>query len=169
MEEKFIAAIKGGVIGGVLLAAYAVVQLVVNVINWNMAIPGIGVASTVCGCLSWLVLLVVGVGTGALAVMFGAKALTKLVDAIVASAVAGAIAGIIYAVVIVVIAFIEPFLGFSTYAYTSDIASDLAGSALGSAFLGSVTCLCAPVYVIAIAILAVIGGAIYAALKLKLS
>lgn len=165
MEEKFIAAIKGGVIGGILLAAYVVVQLVINVINWNMAIPGIGIASTICGCLSWPMLLVIGIGTGALAVWFGAKALTKLVDGIVASAVAGAIAGIIYAVTKVVIAFITPFLGFNM----SDIAADLAGNALGSAFLGSLTCLCAPVYVIAIIILAVIGGAIYGALKLKLS
>lgn len=158
MEAKYNEAIKAGIIGGVLLAVCAVLRLILSVI-------GMPVLSTVCGCLIWLLVIIIAAGTGALAVKYAEKLLAKLTDAIVVSAVAGAVAGLIYAVVQVVIGFVEPLLNIGAY---SDVTSGLAGGVAGSAFLGMLTCLCAPVYLIIVIILAVIGGALYGALKLKL-
>ena len=169
MEAKYNAAIKAGVIGGVLLAGYVVLQLLLNIVNGFTSLPGMNLLILACGCLWWAVLIVIGAGTGAMAVNFAAKAITKLVDGIIVSAVAGAIAGLIYAVVNVVVAFITPFLSVGSYINTSDLGGQLAGGAIGSAAAGTVTCLCAPVWVVIIIILAMIGGAIWGALKLKLT
>ncbi len=160
MEAKYNAAIKAGVIGGVLLAICAIISLIIGLFPALSCLAGL--------CL-FILVIVIALGTGALAVMYATGTITKLVDAIVVSAVAGAVAGVIYAVVQVVIAFIQPFLNIGEYSYTSDIGSILAGNAIGSAAGGMFTCICAPVTVVIVIILAIIGGAIYGLLKLKLA
>ncbi len=165
MEARYNAAIKAGVIGGVILAAYAVLTLVAAVLS-------IGIISGACGCLFYPFILIVGAGTGALAVMYGANVITKWMDAVVTSAVAGAIAGVIFGVVYVVVQFLTPLVAAGTSAITSgtsDIGSQLAGSAGLSALTGGCACVCGIVWLAVIIILAVIGGLIYAALKLKLT
>jgi hypothetical protein len=169
MEAKYNAAIKAGVIGGVLLAGYVVLQLLLNIVSGLVSIPGINLLIGACGCLWWAVLIVLGAGTGALAVNFASKVVTKLVDGIIVAAVAGAIAGVIYAIIAVVVAFLTPLLNIGSYINTSDVGGELLGGAIGSAAIGTVACLCAPVWVVIIIILAVIGGAIWGALKLKLT
>jgi len=161
MEAKYNAAIKAGVIGGVLLAVYAVIMFVINLITWNAWVPGLGILQTGCGCLFWPVIIVIGAGTGALAVKFAASLLTKLTDAIIVSAASGAIAGLIYAVIAIVTNIITPLLT----SYYTDLGL---GGLGGSAFAGICGILCLPVYIIIVAILAAIGGAIYGALQLKL-
>ncbi len=163
MQAKYNAAIKAGVIGGLVLAAYAVLQVVIGIL------PGVNVLTTVCGCLLIPFVIAIAVVTGALAVKYGAGAITRWADALVAAAVAGAIAGVIYGVVIVVVAFVSPLLNISSYTDTTDIGAELASNLGVSAIAGTATCLCAVVWLVAIIILAVIGGAIWGALKLKLS
>jgi hypothetical protein len=97
-----------------------------------------------------------------------AKGLDKLTDAAVVAALAGALAGLIYGVVNVIIAFLRPVIEFGTMVDSSDI---VGGIALGSLFGGAGgvgTCLCAPVWLIVIAVVAAIGGAVYASMKLNL-
>ena len=161
MEAKYNAAIKAGVIGGVLLAICALINMVVGIL-------GLIFIGAAIGCLVWLLVIVISAGTGAMAVNFAKASVTKLVDALIVSAVAGAIAGIIYAVVQIVIAFIQPFLNISSYTYSSDLGSTLGGNAISSGAGGVATCMCSPVTVIIVIILAVIGGAIWAVAKLKL-
>ncbi len=162
MEAKYNAAIKAGVIGGILLAAYAVIMFVINLITWNAWVPGLDFLQSGCGCLLWPVVIVLSAGTGALAVKYAASLLTKLQDALMVSALAGAVAGLIYAVITIVIAVITPVL---TSIYTDVGLSGLGGSA----FAGICGIICLPVYIVIVAIIAAIGGAIYGALQLKLS
>ena len=167
MKSKYIAALSAGIVGGVLLAAYAVLLFAVELVAWYGYLPGTG-ATALCGCLFYVYFLVIGLLTGVLAVMWAKGVLAKLVDAIIISALAGALAGLIYGVINVVIAFIRPLI--ESYAYL-DSSSYAGGLALGSMFgagSGVLACLCAPVWLIAVAIVAAIGGAVYAVVKLKL-
>jgi hypothetical protein len=169
MDAKYNAAIKAGVIGGILLAGYVVLQLLVNVVNTFTSLPGINILIIICGCLWWVVLVVLAAGTGAMAVNFASKVVTKLTDGLIVAAIAGVIAGIIYAVVAVVIGFITPLLKVGPYLSTSDLGVMLEQIAAVAAVAGVAVCICAPLWLVIIVILAVIGGAIWGALKLKLT
>ncbi len=167
MQSRYIAALTAGIVGGVLLAGYLVIGFILELGAWFAWVPGIGTASGACGCLTLPAVLVLALATGALAVMW-AKGLDKLSDAAMIAALAGALAGLIYGVVNVVIAFLRPVIEFGASVDSSDI---LGGIALGSIFGGAGgvgTCLCAPVWLILIAVVAAIGGAIYGSMKLKL-
>src|SRR5512146_490073 len=167
MRSRYIAALTAGIVGGVLLAGYLAVSFILELAAWNAWVPGVGTASNACGCLTLPAILIISLATGVLAVM-RAKDLVKLSDAAIVSALAGALAGLIYGVVNVIIAFLRPVIEFGTSVDSSDI---MGGIALGSIFGGAGgvgTCLCAPVGLILIAVVAAIGGAIYASVKLNL-
>ncbi len=167
MRSRYIAALTAGIVGGVLLAGYLVVSFILELAAWNAWVPGIGTASNACGCLTLPAILVLALVTGVLAVM-RAKDLEKLTDAAIVSALAGALAGLIYGVVNVLIAFLRPVIEFGTSVDASDLAG---GIALGSLFGGAGgvgTCCCAPIWLLIVAIVAAIGGAIYGSVKLKL-
>lgn len=165
MEAKYNAAIKAGVIGSILLAGYAVLQLLLNIVSGLVSIP----LGMTCWCLWLPVLIILGAVTGAMAVNFASKVVTKLVDGIIVAAVAGAIAGVISVIIAVVIAFLAPLLNIDIYKIAPNFGLAIPVALSMSAFWGSIACLCAPVYVIIIIIMAVIGGAIWGALKLKLT
>jgi hypothetical protein len=167
MQSKYIAAITAGIVGGILLAAYAIIGFVLELAAWNMSIPGVGAASGACGCLLIPAILVIALATGVLAVMW-AKGLEKLADAAIIAALAGALAGLIYGVIAVIIAFLRPVIEFGTSVDSSDLVGGLALGSLFGAGGGVLACVCAPVWLVAVAIVAAIGGAIYASLKLKL-
>ncbi len=167
MQAKYIAAISAGIVGGVLLAVYAIVAFVLELVNWSMSVPGVGTAAGACGCLTIPAILVIALAAGVLAVMW-AKGLEKLADAAIIAALAGALAGLIYGVVMVVIAFLRPVIEFGTAVDTSDLAGGLALGSLFGGASGVGTCCCAPVWLLIIAIVAAIGGAVYASVKLKL-
>lgn len=169
MQSRYVAAISAGIVGGVLLAGYAIVSFVLSLIAYNAWVPGINMLSGVCGCLLIPAVIVLAAITGVLAVMWAKAGLAKLADAAVIAAVAGAIAGLIYAVIKVVIAFLTPILMFGTAVDTSDLASGVALGGLFGAGSGVLACICAPLWLIAIAIVAAIGGAIYGSVKLKLN
>lgn len=83
MDEKIMNGIKAGVAGGIVLAIVAI----------------IGHFLPLVGCLISPVTLIVWIALGALAVYLGPKAVTKLMDAVMAGAVAGVVAEIILLVV----------------------------------------------------------------------
>jgi hypothetical protein len=167
MQSRYIAALTAGIVGGVLLAGYLAVSFILELIAWNAWVPGIGAASGACGCLTLPAILVISLATGAMAVM-RAKDLTKLTDAAIVSALSGALAGLIYGVVNVIIAFLRPVIEFGTSVDSSDIVGSIAVGSLFGGAGGVGTCLCAPIWLIIIAVVAAIGGAIYASVKLKL-
>jgi hypothetical protein len=169
MDAKYNAAIKAGVIGGILLSGYVVLQFLLNVVNTLVTVPGMNMFILACGCLWWAALIILGAGTGAMAVNFASRVVTKLTDGLIVAAIAGAIAGLIYVVMAVVIGFITPLLNIVPYLSTSDLGVMLGGSVGIAAAAGIAVCICAPLWVVIIVILAVIGGAIWGALKLKLT
>ena len=177
MEAKYIQAIKAGVIGGVILAVCMLVRLFIDIINTNNAssyVSGIynpGIMTGLAGlglvsCCVFLVEIVVILGTGALAVMMAKSLIVKMDEAFVVGAVAGAVAGLFGTVIQVLGAIVTPWLTHATYmdyyySYGSGILSTLGGVGI------SILC-CGPVLIIVGAILAGIGGAIYAAVVLKI-
>jgi hypothetical protein len=167
MQSKHIAALTAGIVGGILLAAYAIVGFVLELAAWNAWVPGINTVSGACGCLAIPAILVLALATGVLAVMW-AKGLEKLADAAIVAALAGTLAGLIYGVVNVAIAFLRPVIEFGTAVDSTDIVGGVALGSLFGAGGGVLACICAPVWLIFVAIVAAIGGAIYASLKLKL-
>ncbi|MCD1295888.1 hypothetical protein CUJ83_12870 [Methanocella sp. CWC-04] len=84
MDEKYISAIKAGVIGGVILS---VIQLISNFIP----------------CIGCLIVPITMMGVGVLALYLGANFVTKLIDAVVISGISGAIAGVIDGIVIMLL------------------------------------------------------------------
>ncbi len=162
MEAKYIQAIKAGIIGGVVIGFCIILTLIIGVIaNSSTALSALGALNC---CISILIVILL-VGVGALGVRMASAHVTTLKDALIVSAVAGAVAGIISAVVYVIDSILSPLLAYNQvydiYGY-----SPIGMSALGG--FGSICC-CGPAILVISVILAVIGGAIYAAVKLKLS
>jgi hypothetical protein len=167
MEAKYVEAIKAGIIGGVIIGFLVIVNLLIAVVaSWSVALGGIGLLN----CCIFIFIVVAMAGVGALGVRMASAAIRKLTDALVVSAVSGLVAGLIGAVVYIISQIVSPWLTKSSYAYSSlydTYGLSTAGlSALGA--LGSICC-CGPVILIVAVILAMIGGAIYAALVLKVS
>jgi hypothetical protein len=161
MEAKYIQAIKAGIIGGVVIGFCIILTLIVSVITSSTAFTALGALN----CCIFILIVILLVGVGALGVRMASAHVMTLNDALIVSAVAGAVAGIISAVVYVIDSILSPLL---TYNQVYDIYgySPAGMSALGA--FGSICC-CGPAILVISVVLAVIGGAIYAALKLKLS
>jgi len=176
MEAKYVQAIKAGAIGGVIIAACVLINFLVEVIQSRfLALTGIGLVV----CCVWILMVIVLVGTGALAVFFAKTTLVKLEEAVIVGAVAGIIAGIIATIMQVIVAIVRPWLvnsyaynyssiynQYSQYGMGNGLGSNLGQSTLG--VLGSLCC-CGPAFIVIGAVLAAIGAAIYASFKLKLS
>ena len=176
MEAKYLQAIKAGVIGGIVIAACVLINFLVEVIqSMSLALAGIGLIV----CCVWILMVIVLVGTGALAVFFARALVVKLEEAVIVGVVAGIIAGIIATIMQVIVAVVRPWLVNSNiYNYSSvynqysqyGIGNGL-GSNLGQSTVGVLAslCCCGPAFIVIGAVLAAIGAAIYASLKLKLS
>ena len=166
MEAKYLQAIKAGVIGGVILAVCMLVTLFIDIINSNtyVGLNGLGLV----GCCIFLLEIIVLLGTGALAVQMAKSLVVKMDEAAVVGAIAGALAGLIGTIMQVVLAVVRPWLvNTSSYSdlynysqFDNGVISTLGGVGI------SIIC-CGPVLIIAGAILAAIGGAIYAVAVLK--
>jgi hypothetical protein len=146
-ESTYNHAIKAGIIGGIVLAALAFINLAFQIV--------VGIFSGLSGgsCCYWLLSLLVMLGVGALTVMFARHRLHSVLDAVVASLLAGAVAGAIDGVVRIIVDMIRP--GFT-------------GSIWGFVHGEVTTIICAPVtiiaYIVLVAIIAAIGGALYGSL-----
>lgn len=163
MEDKYNQAIKAGIIGGILLVLCSMVSLIIDVINsGNPYAVGVPRPDPGISCLFFVVEMIIVASTGALAVTYARPILHGLSDAIVVAAVAGLVAGFIGGVIQVVIAFIRPFI-------IKDMIYDLTAYGLPRGILGSLgsgvlSCIGMPFWVLLAFTMAVIGGAIYAAL-----
>jgi len=162
MEDKYNQAIKAGVIGGILFIVLSIVDMGVNLL-------GIWTLQLALACLLLLLAILIGAGTGALAVKFARPSLHNLTDACGVAAIAGLIAGVIYAVMRMVAAFVNA-------AATREMADNILNSYGLPAYYGNYgvgqglagQCCCAPFVVALVVIVAVIGGAMYAALVAKI-
>lgn len=170
MEAKYTQAIKAGIIGGVILAACMLVNLFIEIINTDIsAFTGLGLLS----CCIFLVEIIVLLGTGALAVKMATSLVAKLDESLIVGGMAGAIAGLIGTIIQVVGAVIRPWLSntssymnyYNYYPYDYGV-----GSSVLSMFGGVVgaACCCGPMLIIIGAVIAAIGGAIYAVVVLKI-
>jgi hypothetical protein len=145
MMDRLDHAIRAGVIGGIILAALAI----------------LGTLFTFCGLNIVLGLLAIltAAGTGALAARFARRHMGDMTEKLVLSGMAGAIAGAIDGILHVSLSLIRP--GFNSYSIFGFLGNEV--SAL----------ICAPVliilYIAVIGIIAVIGGAIYAAIASDIS
>ncbi|HEY3421929.1 MAG TPA: hypothetical protein VGK13_02140 [Methanocellaceae archaeon] len=161
-------AIKAGVIGGVILAACMLVTLLIDIINSNtyVGLTGLGLV----GCCVFILEIIVLLGTGALAVQMAKSLVVKLDEAAVVGAIAGALAGLIGTVMQVIVAIVRPWVtNVSSYSDVYNYSQYGVGSSALSMFtgvVGAVIC-CGPMLIIAGAIIAAIGGAIYAVAVLK--
>jgi len=162
MEEKYSHAIKAGVIGGVLFIIISVISLAGDLLDINAIKLAIG-------CLVLLLAIIIAAGTGALAVRFARSSLLNMTDALVVAGAAGLIAGVIYAVMRVIVGFLNAIM---VRKEVNDIISSygLPSSYANYSFLSGWAgqCCCAPFVIIAVIIVAVIGGALYAALIAKI-
>lgn len=144
MIYKYNQAIIAGIIGGAVLFVLAILGGL-----FGFALSGFSFVASGFNCLFGLLSILTMAGTGALAVIFARHSIHDVVDAVLVSLVAGAVAGAIDGVAQVIIELLRP-----------------GGSILG--FLGKelTTLVCAPVtiivWIIIVAIVAAIGGAIYA-------
>jgi hypothetical protein len=152
MGLKYNRAITAGIIGGVVLAVLAIVALAFQVVLGRFSgLPG-------GSCCFWLLSLLVMLGVGAFAVYYARPGLYKILDAAVVSLVAGAVAGAIDGVVQVVVSMLSP-------GYFGSI-TGLVGYEVRAVICAPVTIIC---YMIVVAIVAAIGGLVYAALIAKRS
>jgi hypothetical protein len=140
MMDRLDHAIRAGVIGGIILAAFAL----------------LGTLFTFCGLNLVLGLLAIlaAAGTGALAARFARRHIGGMMEVVTLSGLAGGIAGAIDGVIHVILSLIST--GFNS------------NSIFGVLGAGINTLFCAPaliiLYIVVIAVIAVIGGVIYAAL-----
>ena len=177
MDAKYIQALKAGIIGGILVAACIMVNLIIDIISSRMNSVGtLGMAT----CCVWIIMVIIMAGTGALAVYYARTLIAKLEDAIILGGLAGAIMGIIATVMQIVVAVLRPWLVTSYVSeYYSSLFPDLyqysqyggLGSNLGQSVSGVIggICCCGPAFIVIGVVLAAIGAAIYASMKLKLS
>lgn len=176
MEAKYIHALKAGLIGGVIFAACILLNFIIEVItSRSIALGSLGLVT----CCVWIIMVIVLVGTGALAAFMAKGTIAKLEEALLVGVVAGAIAGLIATIMEVVVAIVRPWLVnsyvtnyySSAYPELSQYSQYGLGSNLGQTAGGVVAslCCCGPAFIVIGAILAAIGAAIYASLKLKLS
>jgi len=140
MMDRLDHAIRAGVIGGIIL-------VVLSILNSGFSI-------TVLGCIFGLLTIITALGTGALASRFAHHHMGGMTEVITLSGIAGAIAGAIDGILQVVPNFIRP--GFNSYTIFGFFGKEV--TAL----------LCAPgiilIYILMIAVLAMIGGVLYRAL-----
>ncbi len=140
MMDRLDHAIRAGVIGGIVLVVLSL----------------LGTIFTFCGLnvILGLLAIITAAGTGALAARFAHRHIGGLSEVIALSGMAGAIAGAIDGILHVVLSLIRP--GFNSYSVFGFLGNEV--SALT----------CAPfvviLYIVIIAVIAMIGGALYAAL-----
>jgi hypothetical protein len=170
MELKYMQAIKAGIIGGVILAVCMLVTLLLDIINSHnyVGLTGTGMV----GCCVFIFEIIALLGTGALAVQMAKSLVLKLDEAAVVGALAGALSGLIGTIMRVVIAVVRPWL-VNTSSYTDiynysqyDYGVGTSALSMLTGVVGAVVC-CGPMLIITGAILAAIGGAIYAVAVLK--
>lgn len=144
MMDRFDHAIRAGIIGGIVLVALSFLGTIFNFCGLNLVIG--------------LLALIAAAGTGALAARFAHRHIGGLTEAIVLSGMAGGIAGAIDGILQVVLSMIKTGFNSSIFGFFGNEISALA---------------CAPfvviVYIVAIAIIAMIGGVLYAALASDIS
>ena len=133
-------AIRAGVIGGIVL-------VILSILSNGPSICGLG-------CILGLLTILAALGTGALASRFARHHMGGMMEVITLSGIAGVIAGAIDGILQVVLNLIRP--GFNSNTIFGFLGNEV--TAL----------LCAPglivLYVIVIAVLAMIGGVLYRAL-----
>ncbi|HTY91494.1 MAG TPA: hypothetical protein VMC84_09985 [Methanocella sp.] len=150
-----------------MLVICSILSLAVDWINYGTGYrAGISLAVGGISCLLFLAEVVIAAGTGALAVKYARPLLNNLSNAALTAAAAGLVAGIIDGVVRIVIAFIRPLIMGGVYSSLTDYG--VPSSMVGSMGSGMISCLCMPVWVIVVVILAAIGGALYASLVAKM-
>lgn len=163
MDIKYSLAVKAGVIGGVLLALCHIVSFIFTVLGFSSNI--IMMISAAVGCIIFFLLIAIAAGTGALAVKYAAPYVHNINDSLPVSAAAGLVAGLISAVIQIVIAFITPM--FTAVNVTNINSNDIATGVAGSAIGGMGAMCCAPVTIVIVIVLSIIGGLAYTALVLK--
>ncbi len=145
MMDRLDHAIRAGVIGGIVLVVLSFLGTIFNFCGLNLVLD--------------LIALLTAAGTGALAARFAHRHIGGLTEAIILSGMAGAIAGAIDGILHVVLSLIRP--GFNSSSIFGFLGNEV--SALT----------CAPfvviLYVVVIAIIAVIGGTLYATLASDIS
>jgi hypothetical protein len=151
MESSYNHAISAGIVGGIVLAVLAFINLALQIVMGSFS--GVIVDS----CCYWLLSLLVMLGVGALAVMFARHRLHSILDAVVVSLLAGGVAGAIDGVVRVFVDMLRPTFSGSLWGFVGREATTL---------------ICAPVtivaYIVIVAILAAVGGALYGALVARI-
>lgn len=165
MEAKYVQAIKAGIIGGIVVGLCILLSILITAVaSWSTALSWIGLLN----CCILIVEIVLLCGVGALAARMASASIASLNDALAASAVAGAVAGVIVAIVNVIESILTPFVTrseiYDVYGTYGNYAPETL-SAFGA--FGSLCC-CGPAVLVVTVILAMIGGAIYALLVLKI-
>jgi hypothetical protein len=162
MEEKYNHAIKAGVIGGILF-------IILSIIDMAVTLSGIMELQIGLGCLLFLLAILVAAGTGALAVRYARPALHTLTDAVVIAAVAGLVAGVIYAVMRMITSMVTAAVArveVENIMRSWGVPASYGNYGVVQGWAGQ--CCCAPFAVALVVIVAVIGGALYAALVAKI-
>jgi hypothetical protein len=184
MEDKFIKAIKAGIICGIILVIFTIAYIVVEQFIFGSQLQDMGMkysdpnyippadysdilnGAIIGASVSFVVLFTLGVLTFFGAGLLGAKMTSQYIkspsDALMIGVVSGATAEIVHRPFAMVISFIADIIRPTSF-YTSD------GSTVFQAILsmGSQAVCCFPVVLILGIIIAVIGSLFYAMIKIK--
>jgi hypothetical protein len=159
MEPKYIAAIKAGIIGAVILAVLALINNLIDYFNINL----IGLS-----CFIFALELLTLAGAGALAIKMAPGLIGQLEDALVTGGVAGAIAFILGGIVGLILSVLFTIITATTY----DISGSFGGfpnATAASLFTGLCAICCLPILLVILGIIGAVVGAIGAAIYYELS
>lgn len=163
MEAKFVEGLKAGIIGGIVLALGIVIRYFTDIAYSWVDMP---VLLATLGCCIWLILIAVMLLAGVLAVYMAARFLASTGDAIKVSAFAGLVAGAIGMLARMSMSILSPWVSKDTILYSDyPIAGKLSESLIGTM---ANLCSCGPTILIVCVAFAAVGGALYAAIALKL-
>lgn len=169
MERKYSVSIGAGVVGGILLSACIIINIIISVLTARVeSLAPLGLIT----CCVWLVMLAVFLATGALAARWAGTEIKSLSDGVVAGAIAGAATGIIGTIMRTIESVITPWLLGQEYydSLYSLCGSSVPSSSLAEMSLGGLVgglCCCGPVIIVISIIISIIGAAAYATLVLK--
>lgn len=162
MEAKYNQAIKAGIIGGIVLIILALVDA-------GVTLSGVGVLQAGLGCIVFLLVILAAGSTGALAVKYARESLKSLGDACGVAAISGLIAGVLYAIAGMLTSVVTAAAAEAQVTKIMSmwgVPASYGNYGAGPGWVGQ--CCCEPFIVLIVVILAVIGGALYAALVAKI-
>jgi hypothetical protein len=160
VDPKYVAAIKAGIIGAVILAVLALINNVIDFIN----IRGLGFLP----CCLFIVEIVLLLGVGALAVNMAPGLIKKLEEALVSGAIAGAITLILAGIVGIILGFLFAMLKATTYDLTRPI-QGMPELPHWGLFAGICAVCCLPIVLVIVGVIGAIVGAIGAAIYYETS